>query len=327
MPLSPTMHAVVMHERGGPDVLRYEEMPRPEPAAGEVLVRVRAASVNHTDLFHRSGHFVVQKPLPHVLGMDVAGEVASIGSGVVGWAEGDRVTATFEALGRERDGAYAEFTTVPAVYLHRIPDGLDFVGAVSAGLAFTTAWIALFDAGQLRDDDRVVIHAASSGVGTAALQIAHWRGAQVVAITDPGKGTRLRTLGAQAIVDRRSGDLARRVTEALAGQAATLVLDLVGRATLQESLAMIGRGGRIVCVGTLSGDLAEINVMDLIMKRGTIRGSFGVIRRDDYDTILELFAEGTFRPVVDSVLPLSQARDAHERVQAKQVFGKIVLVP
>jgi NADPH:quinone reductase-like Zn-dependent oxidoreductase len=321
------MHAVVMHERGGPGVLRYEELPRPEPLAGEVLVRVRAASVNHTDLFHRSGHFILQKPLPHVLGMDVAGEIETLGSGVVGWGEGDRVTATFEALGRERNGAYAEYTTVPAVQLHRIPDGLDYVGAVSAGLAFTTAWIALFDAGQLRDDDRVVLHAASSGVGTAALQIARWRGASVVAVTDPSKGTRLRTLGAHAIVDRHSGELARRVTEAFAGKPATLVLDLVGRATLQSSVEMIGRGGRIVCVGTLSGDLAELNVMDLIMKRGTIRGSFGVIRRDDYDTILSLFADGTFRPVVDSVLPLAQAREAHERIQGKQVFGKIVLVP
>jgi NADPH:quinone reductase-like Zn-dependent oxidoreductase len=321
------MHAVVMHERGGPDVLRYEEIARPVPDAGDILVRVRAASVNHTDLFHRSGHFIIQKPLPHVLGMDVAGEVAALGSGVSGWAEGDRVTATFEALGRERNGAYAEYTTVPALQLHRIPDGLDYVGAVSAGLSFTTAWIDLFDAGQLRDDDREVLHAASSGVGTAALQIARWRGAQVVAVTDPGKATRLRTLGAQAIVDRRSGDLARKVTEAFAGKPATLVLDLVGRATLQPSVEMIGRGGRIVCVGTLSGDLAELNVMDLIMKRGTVRGSFGVIRRDDYDTILGLFAEGTFRPVVDSVLPLQNAREAHERIQSKQAFGKIVLVP
>jgi NADPH:quinone reductase-like Zn-dependent oxidoreductase len=321
------MLAVVMHQRGGPDVLRYESFPQPEPAPGEVLVRVRAASVNHTDLFHRSGHFIIQKPLPHILGMDVAGDVAAVGDGVSGWAAGDRCTATFEALGRERNGAYAEYTTVPALQLHHIPAGLDYIGAVSAGLAFTTAWVALFDAGQMRDEERVVLHAASSGVGTAALQIARWRGAEVVAITDPAKATRLLTLGAHHILDRRVGDLARRVRDAFSGAGATLVLDLVGRATLQSSVGMIGRGGRVVCVGTLSGDLAEINVMDLIMKRGTIRGSFGVIRRDDYDTILSLFAEGVFRPVIDSVLPLSAAREAHERVQAKQAFGKVVLEP
>lgn len=325
--LPTTMQAVVMHERGGPDVLRYETVALPQPAPGEVLVRVHAATVNHTDLFHRSGQFSIQKPLPHVLGMDVAGEIVALGAEVAGWAVGERVVATFEALGRERDGAYAEYTTLPVAQLHRIPDGLDDAAAASIGLAFTTAWIALLDQGRLGGDERVVIHAASSGVGTAALQIARWRGAQVIAISDAEKAERLRALGAELVIDRRAPDMVAQVLAATGGHGATLVLDLVGRATLQSSVEMLARRGRIVCVGTLSGDLAEINVMDLIMKAATIHGSFGVIRPADFDTILHLFADGTFQPVIDAVLPLAEARAAHERIEARQAFGKIVLAP
>jgi len=321
------MHAVVMHERGGPDVLGYQTLPTPKPARGEALLRVRAATVNHTDVFHRQGRFFIQKPLPHVLGMDVAGEVADLGEGVEGWKRGDRVVATFEALGRERDGAYAQYTTVPVDKLHRVPDGLELVAAASVGLAFTTAWIALFDAARLGDDERVVVHAASSGVGTSAVQICRWKGAQVIAVTEASKAPRLRELGAEYVLERGSPDLVDQARARSGGPGATLVLDLVGRATLKASIAMLARGGRVVCVGTLSGDLAEIDVMDLIMKRATVRGSFGVIRRDDFDRILALFADGTFQPVVDSVMSLAEARRAHERIESGAVFGKIVLAP
>lgn len=321
------MHAVVMHERGGPEVLQYEEFPTPTPGSDEVLLRVRAATVNHTDLFHRTGQFYIQKSLPHVLGMDVAGEVAELGAGVSAFHVGDRVVATFEALGRERDGAYAEYTTVPIDQLHRIPEGLSFEGAASVGLAFTTAWVGMVDNAKLRDAERVVIHAASSGVGTSAIQIARWKGAQVIAISEASKADRLRSLGADLVLDRSAPDLVQQVMDATGGQGATLVVDLVGRTTLQRSVEMLARHGRIVSIGTLSGDLAEINVMDLIMKSGTIMGSFDRIARDDFDTILRLFADGTFQPVIDEVMPLSRAREAHERIEAKRAFGKLVLVP
>jgi NADPH:quinone reductase-like Zn-dependent oxidoreductase len=321
------MNAVVMHERGGPAVLRYEQFPTPEPAAGAALLRVRAATVNHTDIFHRTGQFYIQKELPHILGMDVAGEIVALGAGISDWRIGERVVATFEALGRERNGAYAEYTTVPVEQLHRIPEGLDYIAAASIGLAFTTAWIALFYAGELGENERVVVHAASSGVGTATLQIACWKGAQVIAISDSDKAERLIGLGADTVIDRKTGNLAAQVMAATDGAGATLVLDLVGRATLQSSIDMLARGGRIVCAGTLSGDIAEINVMDLLMKAGTIRGSFDVIRAADFDTILHLFADGTFQPVIDTVMPLHEAQAAHERIEAKLGFGKIVLVP
>ena len=321
------MKAVVMHERGGAEVLRYQEVPTPAPAAGEVLVRVRAATVNHTDIFHRTGQFYIQKSLPHILGMDVAGEIVELGAGVEGWQPGDRVVATFEALGRERDGAYAEYTTLPAAELHRIPDALDDIAAASIGLAFTTAWIALTRTERLGEGERVVVQAASSGVGTAAIQIARWKKARVVAVSEAGKADRLRALGADAVVDRAAPGLAEQLRQATEGAGATFVLDLVGRASLQASIAALADRGRIVCAGTLSGDLAEINVMDLIMKRGTVKGSFDKIAPAEYVAILALFADGTFQPVVDSVLPLEQARHAHERIEGKRNFGKVVLVP
>jgi NADPH:quinone reductase-like Zn-dependent oxidoreductase len=323
-----SMYAVVMHERGGPEVLRYEQVAIPRPLPGEALVRVRAATVNHTDLFHRAGRFFIQKPLPHILGMDVAGEIAALGDAAsVDWQIGDRVVATFEALGRERDGAYAQYTTVPIAQLRRIPDGLDFVSAASVGLAFTTAWIALMYDAQLGHHERVVVHAASSGVGTSALQIARWRGAQVVAVSDADKAERLRELGAAQVIDRRAEPLAESINAALGGLGATVVLDLVGRATLQTSIDVLARGGRVICAGTLSGDVAEINVMDLLMKGGTIKGTFDTIQTADYDRILQLLAQGTFQAVVDAEMPLSDARLAHERIEARQNFGKIVLIP
>lgn len=321
------MNAVVMHERGDSSVLRYETVPIPQPGFKEVLVRVHAATVNHTDIFHRTGQFFIQKDLPHILGMDVAGEIVALGEDVTNWNVGDRIVATFEALGRERDGAYAEYTTLPINQLHSIPDRLSYIDAASIGLAFTTAWIALFYNGNLGHGERVVIHAASSGVGTSAIQIACWKGAQVIAISDRDKADRLRSLGADLVIDRHATDMVQQVMNATNGQGATLILDLVGRTTLQSSIDMLSRFGRIICVGALSGDIAEVNVMDLIMKNGTIKGSFDIIKNEDFGTILQLFADGTFLAAIDSVMPLNEASAAHELIEARKAFGKIILVP
>jgi NADPH:quinone reductase-like Zn-dependent oxidoreductase len=321
------MKAIVMHERGGAEVLHYETFPTPKPVANEVLVKVHAATVNHTDIFHRSGRFFIQKSLPHILGMDVAGEIVELGAGVTDWQIGDRIVATFEALGRERNGAYAEYTTLPIKQLHHIPDQLSYVGAASIGLAFTTAWIALFYNGAIAQGERIVIHAASSGVGTSAIQIARWQNAQAIAISDQNKAERLYQLGADYVLDRHSPDLVEQVIKITEGQGASLVLDLVGRTTLDSSISMLSKKGRIVCAGTLSGDVAEINVMDLLMKNASIHGSFALIQPQDFDQILQHFAQGIFQPVIDCVLPLQEASAAHERIEAKQVFGKIILVP
>ncbi|MDB5096955.1 MAG: NADPH:quinone reductase [Cyanobacteria bacterium RYN_339] len=328
-----------MHERGGPEVLRYQDVPDPTPVAGEVLVRVRAATVNHTDLFHRSGRFFIQKELPHVLGMDLAGEIAALGPDVTGWAVGDRVVATFEDLGRKRDGAYAELATVPVSELRRIPNGLDFNTAASVGLAFTTAWVALRQRARIGAcvdglrGERVVVTAAASGVGTAAVQIAAWLDARVVALvgddeSDLGrrKAELLKGLGADAVLRADDPELVAKAHAALGGEA-TLVVEHVAGASLQRSLDVLGPYGRIVCIGTLGGDVGPVNVMDMIMKNATVLGSFGAVPPGDFERILGLFAMGVFEPVIDRVMPLAQAREAHELVEARQTVGKVLLVP
>lgn len=322
------MRAIVMHERGNPDVLRYESVPTPRPLPEEVLVRVHAATVNHADILHRTGKFSIRKDLPHILGADLAGEIVQLGSAVTGWQVGERVVATFEGLGRTRNGSYAEFTTLPADQLHRIPHGLDYIAAASAGLAFCTAWSALFYSGGLQaSTERVVVYAAASGVGTSALQIARWRKAQSIAISNGTKADCLRAWGAEVVIDSANTDIVGQVMAATGGLGATLVLDLVGSTSLQSAIDMLSLGGRIVCVGTLGGDYAQINVMDLIAKNATIRGSFQAIRDEDFGAILALLTAGTFEATVSLVLPLDQAPLAHELLEARQTCGKIVLVP
>ncbi len=316
-----------MHAAGGPEVLRFEKVKTPKPGPHDVLLKVHAATVNHTDIFHRTGQFEIRKDLPHVLGMDIAGEIAVVGDAVENWRVGEKVVCAFEELGSSINGGYAEFAVVPAAELHRIPKGLDYVTAASTGLAFTTAWAALFYAGQLKDTDRVLIHAASSGVGLAALQIASWVGAEVYAVTTPNKTESLRERGADFVLDRTSPDLVHTIQDVTNGKGIDLVIDLVAGASLQLSVEVLGERGRVVCVGALGGEEARFNVMDLILKNATIQGIYEKIKPEDYETILRLFGDCTFKSQVDSVLPLSEARRAHERIEAKMVTGKIVLVP
>jgi NADPH:quinone reductase-like Zn-dependent oxidoreductase len=321
------MKAIVMYEQGTAEVLRYESITTPHPGAGEVLVRVHATSVNHSDILVRSGKFAMPKSVPHILGREAAGEIAEVGEGVTGWRTGERVTASFRQLGRGRDGAYAQYTTVPAQQLHRIPPGVEDVDAASIGMAFGAAWNALSPLDRLGEGERVVVYGASGGVGTAAVLIAHWKGAQVTAICEGGKGERLRGLGADVVIDRNAPDVVKQVMKATEGRGASVVLDLVGRATLPSSIGMLAKGGRIVCVGTLSGDLAEINVLELIRKCGTIQGSSAEPPKEEYAKILGLFANGTLQPVIDCMFSLEDARAAHQRIEAHQAFGKIVLLP
>ena len=173
----------------------------------------------------------------------------------------------------------------------------------------------------------MVITAAASGVGAAAVQIAKWKKATVVATSEKSKSERLLSLGADIIIDKNANDQLEQMQKVFIDKGATFILELVGKSTLQRSIDMLDNYGRIVCVGTLSGDIAEVNIMDLIMKRGTIKGSFATLTNQDFKQILTLFANKTFKPVIDCVLPLKEARAAHERIEAGGVFGKIILQP
>jgi NADPH:quinone reductase-like Zn-dependent oxidoreductase len=292
-----------------------------------VLVEVEAATVNRTDLFHRSGRFFIQKDLPHILGMDVAGRIAALGPEVTGWAVDDRVVATFEELGRAQDGAYAELVSLPVEELHRIPAGLEYADAAAIGRAFTAAWVALVHRGRMTPEDTVLIQAASSGVGTSAVQIAHAKGARVIALSSAGKADRLKELGADVVIDRNRNEVEDLVADATEGQGPSLVLELVGRRTLQSSIEMAGENGRVIIAGTISGDEAEIDALDILTKNLVLLGSFGRVRDDEWEAILSGFASGTYKAVIDEVLPLSAAAEAHERLEDGETFGKLVLSP
>jgi NADPH2:quinone reductase len=321
------MHAVVMHDRGAAEVLRYETVPTPRAHGDEVLLRVEGATVNHTDIFHRTGQFFIQKPLPHILGMDVAGTVSAVGARVKHFHGGERVVATFEGLGRERDGGYAQYTVVPESELHVIPNGLDVHAAASIGLAFTTAWLALVETARLSNGDRLLVQGAASGVGTSAIQIARHAGAQVIAVAKPEKADRLTTLGAHLVLPMDTAHLPRMVKDATEGRGVTHVLDLVGRDTLATSISCLAEGGTVLCAGALSGDLARINVMELMLCRGHLQGIYGKLSPGSFETILDRFAQGVYQPVIDRVMPLRDAQEAHRLVENREVLGKIVLDP
>ena len=321
------MRAVAINRNGGPRVLKYVDFRTPLPKGDEVLVKVHATSVNPNDLLFRNGDFIIRKPMPHILGSDLAGEIVELGEGVKGWNIGDRITASFETLGRERDGTYAEYCTIPADELIKLPDDLDYQTAVSAGASFVTAWVALVNNGNIKKADRVVIYAASSSVGTAAVQIAQAKGATVITISKGEHAAKLRQIGATIVLDEAGMDIIRQVKVATDEQGATLVLNLSDKDILQQSIDMLEYKGRLVIASPQKTSDVKFNVMDVFLKNVSIIGSYDVIKAKDYETILKNLASGKYQTIIDEVMPLSQTRQAHEKVEKKNTFGKVILVP
>lgn len=318
------MRAIAIEKIGKPKVLKYMQLPLPQPAAGEALVKVHAASVNPADLLYRSGQLIIRKPLPHILGADVAGEIVQTAAG---WQPGDRVTAAFNELGRGRDGGYAEYCAIPAEQLVKLPDELDYQTAVAAGASFVNAWIALVGNGGIKQSDRAVIHAAASGIGTAAVQIAGAKGAQVIAIGSGEHAASLREIGADVVLDDASGDLVRQVKVATDERGATLVMHSPDSSKLQQSIDMLGYKGRLVIPHAGQRREVCLNVMDVYLKNLSILGSCDQLEAQEFEDILRGLEQGGYRAVVDEVMPLSQTRKAHEKLEKHTGFGKIVLVP
>ncbi|MCL8208319.1 MAG: zinc-binding dehydrogenase [Actinomycetia bacterium] len=341
------MRAVRFHRFGGPEVLRLEEIPPPAPGPGEVLLRVGACAVNHLDLDIRAGVSRRQVRLPHILGRDYAGTVVAVGADVVDFAPGDRAVVTLgwtcgrcrmcrtgranlcrqgTLPGLDADGGYAEYALAPAVALARVPPGLDDVHAAAVPAAFGTAWHMAQLAG-IAEGMWVLVHAAGSGVGSAAVQIARLMGARVVATASTeAKCARALDLGANAAVNYSRPDWAARVREITGGDGPDAVIEHIGGAVLEESLALVAPGGAVVTCGAHAGERVDLDVISFFRKEARLLGAYRATVTE-YRRVLELCAEGALRPVVDSVLPLSDARRSHERVAARDVFGKIVLVP
>lgn len=340
------MRAAVFHEHGDPEVVRIEEVPRPNPGAGEVLVAVRAAALNHLDVWVRRG-LPIETPMPHIGGSDVAGVVAELGAGVTSTAVGTRVVVnpslscghcewcargeeplceSYRILGEHTQGGLAEYVVVPAANLYRIPDDYDFERAAAAPLAFLTAWRGLVTRGRLQVHDSVLITGASGGVATAAVQIARLHGARVYAVTTKENVERVRALGADVVYDREAVDYSRDLWRDTQKRGVDLIFDSVGAATWQQNLRALARGGRLVVYGGTSGALAQTDVRLVFWKQAEIVGTT-MSNRAEFTAAMARVFEGSLDPVVDVTWPLDRAAEAHRRLESGEQFGKIVLVP
>jgi NADPH:quinone reductase-like Zn-dependent oxidoreductase len=326
------VRAVRIHEDGGPEVLVLEEAPDPVPGEGEVLVRLRASALNHLDVWIRKG--MPSVPKPRILGADGAGVVEALGDGVTGFEPGEPVVINpgievgdgrIHVIGEHGDGTNAELIAVPATNVHPIPDGLSFEEAAAFPLVFETAYRMLVTRAGLREGEWVLAWGIGGGVSTAALAIAKALGARVIVTSSSdAKLERALGLGADATVNHATGDVKAAVQEATGGRGVDVVVEHVGEATWQTSLAVAAPGGRIAVCGATSGPNPPAALHRIWWKQLSILGST-MGTGEDFAAVYDLVATGRARPVVDEVLPLEQIRAAHERLEAGEQLGKIVL--
>jgi NADPH:quinone reductase-like Zn-dependent oxidoreductase len=340
------MRAAVFHEFGGPEVIRIEELPRPEPAAGEVLLTVRAAALNHLDLWVRRG-LPIQTTMPHIGGSDIAGVVTGVGTnvsplwqnarvvvdpslscGTCEWCQRGEVSlcVDYRIIGEHTQGGFAEFVCVPAANLYRIPEAFDFATAAAAPLPYLTAWRALTTRARLKAGESVLITGASGGVATAGIQIAKHHGARVYAVTTGDNVQRVRDLGADVIYDREQVDYSREIWRDTAKRGVDVILDSVGTPTWQSNLRCLARLGRIIVYGATAGPMAESDLRVIFWKQLEILGTT-MSTPAEFRAVMDLVFSGKLQPVVDTVMRLDDAAQAHERLEQGKQFGKIVLTP
>jgi len=320
--------AVRIHEDGGPEVLSYEEAPDPSPGPGEVLLSLRAASLNHLDVWLRRG--LPSVPKPRILGADGAGVIAALGEGVNGIDVGDAVVLNpglddgKHIVGEHMDGTHAELIAVPAEYVHPIPDGLSFEEAAAFPLVFATAYRMLATRAEVKEGEWVLVWGIGAGVATASLAIAKALGARVLATsTSDEKLERARELGADAVV-RTDADVVAAARELTNGAGMDVVVEHIGEATWKSSLQSVRVGGRVTVCGATSGPNPPAMLHRVFWKQLSILGST-MGTREDFAAVYELVASGQARPVIDRVYPIAEVAAAHERLESGDQLGKIVL--
>jgi NADPH:quinone reductase-like Zn-dependent oxidoreductase len=340
------MKAVRLHQFGGPEVLTYEDVPDPHPRKDQVLVRVKACSLNHLDIWARKGLPGVK--LPHVLGSDIAGEIVEIGEYITGFAKGQRVLVApmhfcghctkclaglqnqcreFTVLGNAVDGGNCELIAVPATNIIPIPDSLDFNQAASVPLVFLTAWHMLVSRAGVRAGQTVLVLGASSGVGIAAIQIAKLFHCRV--ITTAGSAEKLekaRALGADYGIDHYKQRISEEVRKITNKEGVDIVIEHVGAATWDESLKSLKTAGTLVTCGATTGPGVSIDLRHLFARQLSLLGSYMGTMGELHEVLQHVFA-GRLKPVLDRVFPLSEARAAHEYMESSRMFGKILLNP
>lgn len=340
------MKAVLFHQHGGPEVLHYSDFPTPEPRAGEVLIRLHAAALNHVDLSVRQGLPGIKLELPHICGCDGAGEVVALGSGATQVRIGDRVVInanlgcgkcdyclagqdnmcrTWHLLGETVRGTYAEYVALPERQLYRLPPEFDFHDAAAAALVYQTAWHSLITRGRLRPGETVLIVGASGGVNTASIGVAKLAGARVFVVgSDAAKLDAARNLGADVSIDRSlEKDWSKAVFLANGCQGVDVVVDNVGT-TFMPSLRALRKGGRLLTVGSTGAGHFELDNRYIFSRHLTIIGATMSPLRD-FKTVMDLVVAGRLKPVRDQVFDLQKAADAQRRLEAGAQFGKITL--
>ena len=340
------MKAVVIHEHGGPEVLRYEEVPDPLAGPGEALVRVRACALNHLDVWTRKGQAGRPVALPHILGCDIAGEVVSLRTPVEGIAPGERVMVSpgtscgrclqclsgednacrqYRIFGHMIPGGYAELVRVPVQNLIPLPGHLPFTEAAAFPLVFLTAWRMLVGRARVRPAEDVLVWAAGSGVGMAAVQVAKLHGARVIATGGTAaKLERARELGADAVIDHHRQDVVAEVKRLTARKGADVVVEHVGQATWERSILALAHRGRLVTCGATTGPAGATELRHLFSKQLSLLGSYMGSKAELLEAAAQYFAH-RLKPVVHAVLPLEQARQAHEAMEGSRHFGKLVI--
>jgi NADPH:quinone reductase-like Zn-dependent oxidoreductase len=342
------MKAVYITQHGGPEKLCYGELPDPVLEGNEVLVRVRACGVNYIDLWVRRGLPFLRILYPFVLGQEVVGEVAGRGPAAAPMPLGARVALHpgvscghcercltgrdhhcphYQLLGKNLPGGYAEFVKIRDVNLVPLPEGTAWESAVCIPVSFLTAWNMLFDTGQLQPGEWVLVHAGGSGLGSAAIQLARLVGANI--ITTAGTDEKLakaRALGAQHGINYRQKDFLREVRRITQKRGVDVVIEHIGEEVWERSLLCLATGGRLVTCGATSGYQAKTDLRHVFFRQLRILGVTGASKGVLFK-LMRLLAEGKIAPVLDRVLPLREAAQAHEVLEARQQFGKVVLVP
>lgn len=342
------MKAVRYHEHGGPDVLRYEDIADPSPGPGEVLIRVEACGVNHFDVDLRSGISRWPLPLPHQLGVEFAGTVESVGQDVDDLAVGDHVWPQHEVecgqcrycragqpnicldakmMSVQFPGGYAELALAPARATHLLPDGVTAVQAAAGQVVFTTAWHMLVTRARLQPGETVVVQAAGSGVGHAAIQIAALNGARVIATAGADhKLARARELGADETINYTHESITDRVLELTDGVGADVYIEHVGGDLFMPSLRALRKGGRLITCGGHAGETPPLDLVELFRNEWQVIGS-RVGTAAEMQLTMELMGAGKLAPDIHAALPLEQAPEAHRIIENRGQTGKVVLIP
>jgi len=340
------MKAAIFRQHGGPEVIEIADVPKPKPGPKEAVIAVRAAALNHLDLWARRGLPGLTLEFPHIGGSDLAGTVAELGDAVDGLELGTRVLVnpslwcgrcewchrgeeslcvSYRILGEHINGGFAEYVAVPAQNVLPMPDDITFEEAAAVPLVYQTAWRGLISRGRLRPGETVLITGGSGGVSTAAIQIAKLAGAYVFAVTaGTEKVRRLEELGADVVIDREQADFSKEVWSATERRGVDLAFDAVGEAVWPDLLRALARNGRLVTYGATTGPRGQIEIRLAFWKQLQIIGST-MSSRSEFEEVMGLVFQRELEPVIDVVWSIEKARQAHERLEAGAQFGKIVL--